>query len=187
MSFDLARALRRIRPQRPATIGRRERSQLPHVSLPVSAGGELLIDTCVYIDVLQGRAPEALRALVATRIVNHSSVCLGELTHLFGRLDPAHRRTRAALGEIRQVIEDIPDHRLTAPSTTAMGEAGMLAGLVARLVGASRGETPALFNDAGIYLQALEGGWTVATRNLRHYDLFDQLLPAGRVLFYERA
>jgi hypothetical protein len=61
-----------------------------------------------------------------------------------------------------------------------MGEAGMLAGLVARLIGASRGETPALFNDACIYLQALERGWTVTTRNIHHYDLVDQLLPAGR-------
>jgi predicted nucleic acid-binding protein len=155
--------------------------------MPAAAGAELLIDTCVYIDVLQGRAPEAVKALVATRIVNHSTVCLGELTHLFGRLDPAHGGTKAALGELRRVIEEIPDHRLTAPSTTAMGEAGMLAGLVARLIGASRGEAPAGFNDACIYLQALERGWTVVARNIRDYDLFDQLLSAERALFYEQA
>jgi len=187
LSFDLARALRRIRPQRAAIIQRRERSRLPFAGMPASAGTELLIDSCVYVDILQGRAPDVVKALATTRIVNHSTVCLGELTHLFGRLDPAHAGTKAALGEIRGVIEGIPDHRVAAPSTTAMGEAGMLAGLVARLVGASRGETPALLNDACIYLQALERGWTVVTRNIRHYDLLDQLLPAERVLFYEQA
>jgi hypothetical protein len=56
LSFDLARALRWVKPQRAAIIKRRERSQLPYVSMPASAGSELLIDTCVYIDVLQGRA-----------------------------------------------------------------------------------------------------------------------------------
>jgi predicted nucleic acid-binding protein len=145
-----------------------------------------MLDTCVYIDVLQSRAPEAVRALIATRIVNDSVVCLGELTHLFGRLDPAHGGTRAALGEVKRVIEDIPDDRLTGPSMAAMGEAGMLAGLVARLLDASRSETPALFNDACLYLQALERGLTVLTRNIRDFELFDQLLPAGRLLFYER-
>lgn len=186
MSFDLARALRRLKPQRAATsIKRRERAQLTYVTMPASAGAEVLIDSCVYIDVLQARAPEAVKALLRTRIVNHSSVCLAELTHLFGRLDPAHRRTKAVLSEIQRVVQNIPDHRLTTPSETAMGEAGMLAGLVSRLTGAPRVEAPALFNDACIYLHALERGWVVLTRNIRDYDLFDQLLPAGRLLLYE--
>jgi predicted nucleic acid-binding protein len=188
LSFDLPRALRRLRPQRRVTsIERRERSQLTYVTLPASAGAELLIDSCVYIDVLQARAPEAVKALIGARIVNHSSVCLGELTHLFGRLDRAHRGTKAALNEIRRVVQDIPDHRLTTPSETAMGEAGMLAGLVSRLTGAPRAEAPALFNDACIYLHAIERGWTILTRNVRDFDLFNQLLPTGRVLLYETA
>ena len=68
-----------------------------------------------------------------------------------------------------------------------MGEAGMLAGLVSRLTGAPRAEAPALFNDACIYLQALERGWVVLTRNIRDFDLFDQLSPTGRLLLYETA
>lgn len=100
-------------------------------------------------------------------------------------MDPSHGGTKAVLGEICGVIENIPDHRLTAPSPAAMGEAGMLAGLVTRLSGGVRGDGPAMLNDASIYLQALECGWTVLTRNVGDYDLFDQVLPAGRVLFYE--
>lgn len=185
LSFDLARALRRIKPQRTEkTMRRRPVADLPRLQTPISAGLELLPDTCVYVDVLQGRSLASVDELLETRIVNHSTVCLAELTHLFGRLDPAHPATKTVLREIRRTIEDIPGHRLFSPSETAMGEAGMLAGLVARLSGAERGERPALLNDASLYLQALERGWIVLTRHVRDFDYFDQLLPVGRVLFY---
>lgn len=65
-----------------------------------------------------------------------------------------------------------------------MGEAGMLAGLVTRLSGDGRSEKSALLNDASLYLQALERGWIILTRNSREFDCFDQLLPAARILFY---
>jgi predicted nucleic acid-binding protein len=60
----------------------------------------------------------------------------------------------------------------------------MLAGLAARLLRVERAERPLLLNDASLYLQALERGWAVLTRNVRDFDIFDQLLPASRVLFY---
>jgi len=187
LSFDLARALRRIKPQRTRDkIQRRPIADLPVLRKPISAGPELLLDTCVYIDVLQGRSPVSVDELLGARIANHSTVCLAELTHLFGRLDPVHPATRSVLREIRRTIEDIPGHRLFSPSETAMGEAGMLAGLVLRLSGAHHGDTPTLLNDASLYLQALERGWIILTRNVRDFDYFGQLLPAGRVLFYEQ-
>jgi predicted nucleic acid-binding protein len=187
LTFDLARALRRIKPQRAAdAIRRRQLDALPKVEMPVSAGAELLLDTCVYIDVLQGRTPASVDELLEARIVNHSTVCLAEMTHLFGRLDPAHAGTKGVLREIRHTIEDMPAHRLTSPSETAIGEAGMLAGLVSRLLGVERSERPLLLNDASLYLHALERGWTVLTRNVRDFDCFDQLLPANRVLFYQQ-
>jgi hypothetical protein len=56
LSFDLARALRRIKPQRTAeAIRRRSLEDLPVVESPVAAGAELLLDTCVYVDF----APES--------------------------------------------------------------------------------------------------------------------------------
>jgi predicted nucleic acid-binding protein len=154
------------------------------VGAPVSSGAELLIDTCVYIDVLQGRTTANVDALLRARILNHSTVCLSELTHLFGRLDPIHPETANVLREVRRTIEDIPDHRLASPSPAAFGEAGMLAGLVARLTGRAG---PPMLNDAVLYLHALERGWTLLTRNIVDFDSFDQLLPADRVLFYARA
>jgi len=62
----------------------------------------------------------------------------------------------------------------------------MLAGLAARLSGAGPGREQALLNDATLYLQAVENGQTVLTRNIREFDWFDQLFPCDRVLFYYR-
>lgn len=187
MSFDLARALRRIQPQRAVNaICHRPFDALPTVTSPVAAGTDVLLDTCVYVDVSQGRVPASVGALLKTRLVNHSTICLAEMTHLFGRLDPAHTGTTGVLHTIQRVIEAVPAHRLSSPSDRAMGEAGMLAGLASRLLGIGHSELPSLLNDASLYLQAVERGWTLLTRNTRDFDYFDQLLPANKVLFYQR-
>jgi predicted nucleic acid-binding protein len=152
----------------------------------MSAGSELLLDTCVYIDVIQDRIPAEVANLFAVRRLNHSGVALAELTYLLGRLDPQDRRTERAYSEISGVISDIRSHRLSAPSLQALGEAGILAGLAARLASVESGQRQALLNDAMLYLQASEQGHTLLTRNIREFDWFDQLLPNGRVLFYRQ-
>jgi predicted nucleic acid-binding protein len=58
--------------------------------------------------------------------------------------------------------------------------------LAARLAGIEPGREQALLNDATLYLQAIEQGQTVMTRNVREFDWFDQLLPSNRVLFYRQ-
>jgi len=136
LSFDLSGSLRRLKPQRPtAALVRRADSALPVVTTLVGPRLELLLDTCVYIDVLQGRTPPAVDELLTQRILNHSTVALSELTHLFGRLEPAYPATRATLRELAGVIEDVPAQRLSAPGVRAFGEAGILAGLAARPAG----------------------------------------------------
>jgi len=186
LSFDLAAALRRIKAGRlSGTVVRGQVSELSFVPDQVEAGPELMLDTCVYIDIVQGRVPQRVEDLLVARICNHSAICLAELTHLFGRLDPQHPETPATLRELRGVIDDdIPHHRLTAPSTRALGEAGMLAGLMMRITGHSKDQ--ALLNDAILYLHALERGCVVLTRNLADFDVFHQLVPAGHVLFYSQ-
>ena len=96
------------------------------------------------------------------------------------------RRTEGVLAEIRGTIFDISAHRLSAPSVRTTGEAGILAGLAARLGGIASGREQALLNDAMLYLQAIEQGQVLLTRNIREFDWFDQLLPSGRVLFYRQ-
>jgi hypothetical protein len=177
--------MRRFKPERRiAALMRRPEKMLPFASENAATGGELLLDTCVYIDNLQNRTPPAVDNLLNTRLPNHSGIALAELTHLFGRLDPRDARTEAVLGRIRTVISNVPRHRLKRPSVNALGEAGILAGLVARLASLEWGREHALLNDAALYLQAIEQGQTLLTRNVREFDWFDQLLPNGRVLFY---
>ncbi len=65
-----------------------------------------------------------------------------------------------------------------------MMEAGILAGLLFRLGSLPKGREGAAFNDAVLFLHALEKGQTVLTRNLQDFDLMAQIAPAGRVLFY---
>lgn len=88
------------------------------------------------------------------------------------------------LREIARTIDDLPHHRLTTPSVRAAAEAGILAGLMARLSGFTVGRDQAALNDALIYMHAIERGFVVLTRNKREFEVLDQLRPAGSVLFY---
>lgn len=183
MTFDRAQSIRRLKPQRQAPpLERRPDSQLPFVTTPPTAGGELLLDTCVYLDVMQGRTPAEVDALLQIRTLNHSTVALSEMTHRFGRLAPTHPATRNALRQIAGAIDEIQPHRLGIPSTRAFGEAGMLAGLAARLSGQPSGVE--LLNDALLFLHARETGRALLTANIAHFDHFDQLLPGNNLLFY---
>ncbi len=187
MAFDLAATLRRLKPdKRLAPLARRADSELSFVHDPVNSGPGLLLDTSVYIDVLQSRAPQTVKDLLLARDVNHSSVALAELLHLFGRLDPAHRDTASVLAPIAAVIAEIRPHRLTAPSIQALAEAGIVTGMIARLTELPKTDRQPMLNDATIFMQALESGFTVLTGNVSDMDLIAQIVPAGRVLFYRR-
>lgn len=187
--FDLRRSLRRIKPHRfTQPIRRRSRSELPPQPSP---GGELLLDTCVYIDVLQGNSPPELDALLALRTSNHLAVCVAELVHGFGRLDPRHPGTAAVLQTIARAVAAIPSHRLETAAGRITIEAGILAGLISRLRDLPPGRPPperqlAALNDATLYLHAMANGLTVLTRDIRDFDVMNQILPDGRILFYER-
>ena len=185
-AVELGPLLRWLKPQRRTTpLRRRDRATLNWVEDAPPAGAAILLDTTVYIDVLKGRSPAALDALVSLRPCNHSSVCLSELTHLFGRLDPADPRSPSALRVVAQIAKEIPAHRLSVPDSHTWAAAGVLAGMLHRL-GASRADNGYKgLNDALIYLQARKLGSAVVTANLRDFDYLNQLVPDGRVLFYE--
>ncbi|HLY55682.1 MAG TPA: hypothetical protein VKS60_09000 [Stellaceae bacterium] len=186
MTFDIAASLRRVKPQRSGLqLSPRNEADLPFVTASIGPGAELLLDTGIYIDILQARMPPEVKRLLASRTQNHSSVALAELTHLFGRLDPNHKGTAASLAALRLALDRIPQHRLTAPSLRACGEAGMLAGLAARLTGRAPGTE--LLNDALLFLQAGESGRTLLTSNIRDFDHLQQLAPWPQILFYRRS
>ena len=182
--------MRRLKPhKRLERLTRRADSGLAWASDQPLIGSPLILDTCVYLDVLQGRTPEAVDELLTYRVCHHSAVCLAELTHVFGRLDPAHPSTIAVLQTIRGVIEDIPRHRLQAPETAMWGEAGILAGELFRLSGAPKGagHERKYLNDALIYLQARSIGAGVLTGNVADFDFLNQLGPGVPVILYRQA
>ena len=186
MGFELARSLRRIKPQKfTQPLRYRPASALPFVSGAPLAGPELLLDTCVYIDVLTARSPPALDRLLEGRTINHCAVCLAEFLHHFGRLTPNHPDTKNTLRQISQyVVREIPPHRLSAASVAEVAEAGILAGLLFRLGNLAPGQEVKALNDATVFLHARAHGWTVVTHNQRDFDLLNQILPDGQVLFY---
>jgi predicted nucleic acid-binding protein len=178
--------LRRIKPERfSLSLPRRDDADLDIVQDASLLGPPLLLDTCVYIDGLEGSLPPEVDTLLRARTLMHLSVVLGELSHNFGRLDPRHPHTREHLDELAGMIGEIPLHRLDdGISAGIILEAGILTGLVFRLGGFQPGQEVAALNDAIIYLHALERGYTVLTRNIRDFDFMNQIVPSGRVLFY---
>ncbi len=188
MNFDLTATLRRLKPdKRVAQLTRRPDHELHFANNAPLAGPGLLLDTTVYIDALQSRLPMEVEQLIAARQINHSSVALAELTHLFGRLDPAHPETKTTLAAIKKVITAIPDHRLAAPSVQAMAEAGILTGIIARLRGISKTDRQPLLNDVMLFLQASENGHWLLSRNIADMDIVEQFASTGHVIFYRQA
>jgi hypothetical protein len=185
LNFDLDGVLRRLKPsKRTVALVRRKLADLPFVDEQLVPGPELLLDTTVYLDGLQDRSPAAVDQLMRMRVCNHSAVCLAELTHAFGRLDPVNPGTQAALDKCKDTIAIIRPHRLSEPSLSVWGAAGILAGLAFRLGNYAKGQERKLLNDALVFLQSVEAGQAVLTGNIRDFDFLNQLVPNGRVIFY---
>lgn len=182
--FDAARRWARLEPQKP--LARRADAELPFVDARRIGGQGLLLDSCVYIDQMQGRAPPLLDDLIARRQVNHSTVAIQELMHTVGVLSPSDPRTAGVVAEIGKQIKAMPPHRIFAPDAELLGRAALLSGILCRRQGyAKEGRLRAL-QDCVLFLQARKLGLVVLTANVGDYDVLLQLIPVGRALFYRR-
>jgi hypothetical protein len=108
---------------------------LPFVGEEAEAGSEPLIDTCVYIDGLQGRAPDVVADLLDIRLSNHSTVAAQELMHTVGVLDPKHPRSESAVEQIGLTISGMRPHRVFTPDADVLERAALLSGMLCRLQG----------------------------------------------------
>ena len=147
-------------------------------------GSPLLLDTCVYIDQMQDRAPPIVETLIATRQTNHSTIAIQELMHSVGALNPKDSRTAAAIAAIRRQINAMRPHRVFTPEPDVLGKAALLSGMLCRLQGYTADHRLRALQDCVLFLQAQKLGFTVLTANLGDFDYLLQLIPAGRVLFY---
>jgi predicted nucleic acid-binding protein len=114
----------------------------------------------------------------------HSTVTEAELAALCGLLDPVHPKTRLIIAKLAAVIVRRPEYRTIAPDREIWAEAGVLAGILARLQQYTGGEQRRVLNDALVFSSARKHGLTVLTRNIADFDFLQQLDPRGRVLFY---
>jgi predicted nucleic acid-binding protein len=185
MASNFRDLLRRIKP------GKRREQLRPRAATQVeflgSSGDErrrLLYDTTVYVDILQDRFPRNGDSLLRAADAWHSTVTEAELAALCGLLDGAHPGTRVVLERVAAMIDLRPPHRTIAPDRETWQFAGVLAGTLARLQQYGGAERRRALNDALIFSSARKYGLTILTRNVRDFDLLQQLDPSTRVLFY---
>lgn len=181
-SFDAAERVRRHDPGR--TLRRRPDDQLPFLGDEASAGGDLLLDTCCYIDQIRGTAPDVLERLLDIRIVNHSMVAVQELMVALGALRKDDPRTPAALSSIARMVRGMPVHRLFTPDPDVMGRAAVYAGILWRTQGYAKDDKLKALHDCVLFLQAEKLGLTLLTANAAEFDVMLQIRPTGRVLLY---
>lgn len=179
-------SLRRLKPEkRLKGLVYRDRSQLRFLSNLKPPLPKLLLDTTVYIDVLQGRLPDNMEIALRTGSLWHSSVTEAELAALAGLLDPTHPDTASVIAQVAKSIELRPEHRILTPDRDTWREAGILAGLLARLQRYGKTEQRKVLNDALIFLTATKNGCVVLTRNVTDFDLLMQLDAKGQAVFYD--
>ena len=108
-----------------------------------------------------------------------------ELSALAGLLNPGHPDTPRAIDQVLASIVKRPSHRIVNPDREVWREAGILAGLLARVQQYGKVEQRKTLNDALIFLSAAKARLTVLTRNISDFDLLTQLSPKAKVLFYD--
>jgi predicted nucleic acid-binding protein len=163
----------------------RNRSELSFLDPMKRLPHKLLLDTTVYIDELQGRFPRNADEVMRASELWHSTVTESELAAVIGLLDPRHKDTPRVVKEVVSSLESRQAYRILNPDAEVWREAGILAGMLARLQGYAKSERRRALNDALIFLSAAKQGCAVLTRNVADFDFLMQLAPFGKVLLYE--
>jgi hypothetical protein len=184
--FNFDAALRWGRFDSEKALRRRNDDELPFLGDVAFAGPDLLLDTCVYIDLMQDRAPTVVDSLLDVRSTNHSTVAIQELMHTTGVLEPNHPGTKAVLAQVRTAIEGMRPHRILLPDANLLGRAALLSGIVCRIQGFQKDDRYRCLQDCTLFLQAKKYGLVLLTGNIRDFDILLQLLPDVGVLFYRR-
>ena len=163
----------------------RPRSALPMDPSSVPGDAMLLLDTTVYIDSGKRQGlPPPIEALLANRVIRHSTLCIGELAFGYGRLDPAHGGTPRNRDGIARLLDMIDVAAVVDLSPSGWSKAGALAGALTRMQGFTLDRRRAMLIGAAIFVTAQEAGLTLVSGNLAGMDLLLQVGgPAGMVLY----
>lgn len=188
MSSDVQSIIARNDPGRwLRPLAHRPKAELPFDPLQVPAGASLLFGATVYIDQLKGQLPTSIVNLMASRTILHGAPALAELAVTIGALDPLDRRTRAALIPVVETLTRINPTRIIAPSYEVWLEAAVIAGILARTQAIPRQDRRKFLNDTLLFLQAVDAGAVMVSRNSRDFDLLLQLKPQAAVVLYDKS
>ncbi len=194
----------------PASLPRRDRAALPFDPAAVPPDRAVMLDTSVYIQRLRGKLPEPIIACIDARMVRHSAVACAELAIGAGLLHPSHPATARNRAVIATLLGTISATDIVAPSAAAWGEAGMIAGILARTQyttqprqardpvrdpGRDPGRAPGpaggqdairrrLLNDALLFLGAREQGAVLVSMDSTDMDLLLRFHPDAHVLLF---
>jgi hypothetical protein len=171
----------------PRALSHRPKTDLPFDPLQVPARAPLLFDATVYIDQLKGQLPRSIVNLIASRTILHGAPALAELAVTIGALNPTDHRTQATLVPIIETLTRINPSRIIAPSSEVWLEAAIMAGILARTQAIPKQDRRGFLNDSLLFLQAVDTGSIMISRNSRDFDLLLQLKPRARVLFYDKS
>lgn len=186
MSSEFQGTLRRLKPDKHRTQLRpRAESELEFIGTTSHRPAKLLYDTTVYIDILLGRFPRQGEAMLRATEAWHSPVTEAELAATCGLLDPAHFQTPKIIEQIAAVIDRRPSYRTITPDPEIWREAGVLSGTLARTQGYGREERRRALDHALLFATARKYGCVVLSRNVRYFDLLQQLDPSVTVMFYK--
>jgi predicted nucleic acid-binding protein len=186
LSSNFESILRRLKPEkRRGALVPRAKDELPFWGKLAKPPRKLLYDTTVYIDVLQGKFPQSYELLLRATDAWHSTVTAAELAAPCGRLDPLHPATASVVKQILAVLEARPQYRTISPDREIWFEAGVLSGVLSRLQQYAAVDRRRVLNDALLFSTARKHGLAVLTRNIKDFDLLQQIDPSGQVLFYE--
>jgi predicted nucleic acid-binding protein len=182
----LREALRRRRPdkKRKQIYPRPEADLVAASDLPQAGRPMLVLDTNVYIMSAAGTLPPTAVSLTQRALLFHSSVCLCELATGVANADPTQPGWSSIRDHYAALIDAVPDTRIIAPDGQTWLEAGVIAGMLARIQNFQRHQRKECLNDSLIYLSAAKAGLPVLTANRVEFDLIQQLAPVGRFIHF---
>jgi predicted nucleic acid-binding protein len=187
LSSEFQATLRRLKPDKHRHAFKpRAESDLDFLGSGDYRPAKLPYDTTVYVDILQDRFPQDGERMLRATEAWHSPVTEAELAAACGMLDPAHPGTRQIVERIEKIIERRWTYQMIIPNPDIWREAGILAGVLARLQGYGKDQRRRILNDALLFASARKYGCAVLTGNLTDFDFLQQLDPSGKVCFTSR-
>lgn len=151
------------------------------------SGTAVLLDTNVYILEAAQRLPEHVTIALRTSLAFHCSVCLAEIANGLAGGDPDNPDWRRLRAHYEAVFGRIPANRLVTPDRAMWADAGIIAGILARIQGYQPWQRKECLNDALVYLCAAKLGAPVLTTDRADFDLIRQIAPEGRILAFAAA